>query len=158
MAYMQINANNNLNTLDVVIMMWMAFASFRQFLLEVDMSVMRTFVTVVEREGCHGDETKMMPRQHSDDLVAHGDTGEKGSGCECVMQEDGVLPDTGFPHIDGKATRNSQRTTRTRCNHEHLIHHTTFIHGRRLGGYTFQGSILKWLEFVEEEVVLVTIV
>ena len=116
---------------------------------------MRAFVTVVERKGCHDDETEMMPRQHSEDPVAHGDTGAKGSGC--VMQEDGVLPDTGFPHVDGKATRNSQGTTRTRCNHEHLIHHTTFIHGRRLGGYTFQGSILERFEFVEEVVVLVTV-
>lgn len=62
------------------------------FLLKVDMSVMRAFVTMVERKGCHGDETEMMPRQHSDDPVAHGDTGAKGSGFECVMQEDGVLP------------------------------------------------------------------
>ena len=74
------------------------------------------------------------------------------------MQEDGVLPDTGFPHVDGKAMRNSQRTTRTRCNHEHLKHHTTFVHERRLGGYTFQGSILEGFEFVEEVVVLVTVV
>ena len=44
-----------------------------------------------------------MPRQHSDDPVAHGDTGAKGSGCECVMQEDGVLPDSGFRHDGGKA-------------------------------------------------------
>ena len=99
-----------------------------------------------------------MPWQHSDDLVAHGDTGAKGSGCECVMQDDGVLPDTRFPHVDGKATRNSQRTTRTRCNHDHLIHHTTFVHGRRLGGYTFQGSILERFEFVEEIVVFMMVV
>jgi len=35
----------------------------------------------------------------------------------------GVLPDSGFPHVDGKATRNSQRTTRTQCNHDHLLQH-----------------------------------
>ena len=58
---------------------------------------------MVERKGCHGDETKMMPRQHSDDPVAHGDTGAKGNGCECVVQEDGVPPDSGFPHDGGKA-------------------------------------------------------
>ena len=126
---------------------------FMQFLLKVDLSMMRAFVTVVERKGCYGDETKIMPRQHSDDPVAHVDTGAKGSGCECVMQEDGVLPDTGFPHVDGKATRNSQRTTRTRYNHEHLIHHITFVPGRRLSGYTLQGSTLERFEFVEEVVV-----
>ena len=60
---------------------------------------------MVERKGCHGDETEMMPRQHSDDPVAHGDTGAKGSGCECVMQQDGVLPDTGFPRVDDGVKR-----------------------------------------------------
>ena len=54
-------------------------------------------VTVVERKGWHGDETEMMSRQHFDDPVAHGDTGAKGSRCECVMQEDGVRPVTGCP-------------------------------------------------------------
>ena len=57
------------------------------------------------------------------------------------MQDDGVLPNTGFPHVDGKATRSLQRTTRTRCNHEHLIHHSTFVHGRRLDGYTFEACV-----------------
>ena len=42
------------------------------------------------------------------------DTGAKGSGSECVMQDDGVIPVAGFPRVDGMATRNSQRTTRTR--------------------------------------------
>ena len=60
-------------------MMQMTFASFMHFLLKVDMSVMRAFVTMVERKGCHGDETEMMPRQHSDDHVAHGDTGGRGN-------------------------------------------------------------------------------
>ena len=58
---------------------------------------------MVERKWCHDEETEMMPRQHSDDPIAYGDTGAKGSGCECVMQEDGVLPDSGFPHDGGKA-------------------------------------------------------
>ena len=99
-----------------------------------------------------------MPRQQSNDSVAHGDTGAKESWCECDMQDDGVLLNAGFPHVDGKATRSSQRTTRTWCNHEHLIHHSTFVHDRRLSGYTFQGSILERFEFVEEVVVLVMVV
>ena len=37
--------------------------------------------------------------------------------------------------------------------------HTSLnIHDRRLSGYTFQGSILERFEFVEEVVVLVTVV
>ena len=58
---------------------------------------------MVERKGATATNSKMMPWQHSDDPVAHGDTGAKGSGCECVMQEDGVLLDSGFPHDGGKA-------------------------------------------------------
>ena len=60
---------------------------------------------MVERKGYHSDETEMTPRQHSDDPVAHGDTGAKGSGCNCVMQEDGVIPVTGFPRVDGGVKR-----------------------------------------------------
>ena len=48
--------------------------------------------------------------------VAHRDTDAKGSGSECVMQDDGVIPVAGFPRVDGMATRNSQRTTPTRGN------------------------------------------
>ena len=85
----------------------------------------------------------MVPRQHIGDPVAHRDTGAKGSGCECVMQDDGVIPVAGFPRVDDMATRNSQRTTRTRCNHEHLIHDSTFVHGHRIGGYTFEACVSK---------------
>ena len=78
------------------------YAIFMKMLIR---SFYEAFVTVVERKGCHGDETEMMPRQHSDDPVAHGDTGAKGSGCECVMQQDGMLPDTGFPWVDNGVKR-----------------------------------------------------
>ena len=64
------------------------------------------------------------------------------------MQDGGVFLITGFPRVDGKAMRKSQRTTRTRCNHEHLIHHTTFVHGRRLGLY-LQSVRTGRFEFVE---------
>ena len=40
-------------------------------------------------------------------------------------------------------------TIRARSKHEHLIQHTTFVHGRRLEGYTFEGCVIgavrvKW--------------
>ena len=73
-------------------------------------------------------ETKGVPRQrirnnavqHSDDPVAHRDTGAKGSGCECVMQEDGVLPDSGFPHDGGKA-KEGLRATNNSDTEQHTV-------------------------------------
>ena len=95
------------------------------------MHVMRAFVIVVERKGCHCEETEMMPRQHSDDPVAHGDTGAKGSGCECVMQEDGVIPVTGFPRVDGVATKRNNYRSRADTTSKHASHTThAFVHGR----------------------------
>ncbi|EMS48012.1 hypothetical protein TRIUR3_01859 [Triticum urartu] len=55
----------------------------------------------------------------------------------------GVLPDSRFPHVDGKAMRNSQRTTRTQCNHDprtqcnhdHLLQHM----------HSFTGVVSVWL-------------
>ena len=48
----------------------------------------------------------MMSRQHSDDPVAHGDTGAKGSGCECVMQ--GWWGDPGYRVPTGQRRRNEE--------------------------------------------------
>ena len=52
---------------------------------------------------------------------------------EHVMQDGGVIPATRSPCVDGKATRNAQGTTRTRCKHEHLIHHMHSFTDGRLG-------------------------
>ena len=85
----------------------------------------------------------MMPRQHSDDPVAHGDTGAKGSGCECVMQEDGVLPDSGFPH-DGDKAKEGLRATNNSDTEQHtvqLIHRKHSVHGRSSRGYTFEACV-----------------
>ena len=93
----QFKANNNFKHLNVVIMMRMTYTSLFNFYENVDMRVMRAFVTVVEREGCHGDEMEMMPRQHSDDPVVHGDTGAKEQVCGCAehAKDGGVIPNSG---------------------------------------------------------------
>ena len=70
---------------------------------------------MAEGKRCHSGEMEIVPRQHSDDPVAHGDTDAKGSWCECDMQDDGVLADTGFPHVCDKAKEGQRApTVRTR--------------------------------------------
>ena len=55
------------------------------------------------------------------------------------------------------ATGNMQETRRARCKREHFIQHTTFVHGRRLGGYTFEACIFGTDQVGVEEVVEVDI-
>ena len=50
--------------------------------------------TTVKRKWCHGN----IPVP-----VTHGGTGAKGSGRERVMQDGGVIPDSGFPRDGGMA-------------------------------------------------------
>ena len=57
---------------------------------------------MAERKGCHGSETKMVPRQHSVP-VAHGDTGAKEVSVSVSCKDGGVLPDSGFPRYGGMA-------------------------------------------------------
>ena len=58
------------------------------------MRVVRAFVNMVERKGCHGNETGMMPRQHS----GSGNSMEKPMQRRSVRMratDGGALPDTG---------------------------------------------------------------
>ena len=46
------------------------------------------------------------------------------------MQDGGVLPDTGFPRVDGMANEEERAmTTQTRFEHEHLIQHAFVLGG-----------------------------
>ena len=88
--------------------------------------------------------TEMVPRQHSDDPVAHEDTDAKGSRCECVMQgwwgAPGNRVPTGRRH--GKRGGACKRQIVTRCKHEHLMHRKHSFSEGHLGGYTFEACIL----------------
>src|SRR3954469_3083313 len=97
----------------------------------------------------------MMPRQH----IGFGSSWRYRCKRKCVDVQN-MLEMVGCSRLPGSHGLVAWKrvTIRTRCKHEHLIHHTTFVHGRRLGGYTFQGIILERFEFVEEVVVLVTVV
>ena len=55
--------------------------------------------TAVKRKWCHGN----IPVP-----VAHGDTGAKEVGVSVSCKDGGVIPATGPPCGDGKATRNAQ--------------------------------------------------
>ena len=57
------------------------------------------FVTVVERKGCHGDETETVPWQHS----GSGNSTEMPMKRKCdrskSRKDGGMIPDTGFPWV-----------------------------------------------------------
>ena len=40
---------------------------------------MKHLVTMAEQKGCHGGDTEMVPRQHSDDPTTHHDVGANES-------------------------------------------------------------------------------
>lgn len=100
-----------------------------------------------KEKGCHGNDnengatatlTKTVPRQRSG----------SGNSIEIPMQrrsvrmhakDGGVIPDSGFPRMDGMAMRTKQVTTRTRCKHRvQLIHRKHSPTDGHLGGYTFE--------------------
>ena len=83
--------------------MRMTYASYMQFLWrcwhEQDMEHL---ATMAEWKGCHDGETKMVPRQH----IVSGNSRTyrcKRSGREHVMQDGGVIPNSGFPRDGGMA-------------------------------------------------------
>ena len=84
-----------------------------------------------------------MPRQHIRKWchgnisvpVAHRDTSAKGSERERVMQDGGVIPDSGFPRDGGMANEEHAQNKRAWCKHiVHLIHARASHHGH-LGLY-----------------------
>ena len=109
-----------LNILNVFIMMRMTYTSLWNIYENVDMSTLWSIwspwwnekgATAAKQKWCHGnisenDATatypKMMPRQH----IGSGSSPRyqcKGSGRERVMQDGGVIPDSGFPRDGGMA-------------------------------------------------------
>ena len=92
---------------------------------------MKHLVTLAERKGCHGGETKMVPRQHSG----------PGNSSEIPMQTRsvrmcgtrkrwGVIPDTGCPTRRRHGKRGTcNDLSRTRCKHG-ISYNKAFIHGR----------------------------
>ena len=104
---------------------------------------------MVERKGCHDDETEMVPWQHS----GSGNSIEMPVKRKCDGSESrkdgGVIPDTRFPRVDGMANEGRRvMTTRTQCKRGHHIRHA-FVHGGWSGSYTFQGCISRRNESVQ---------
>ena len=83
----------------------------------------------------------MMPRQHSADPAAHGDTGAKGKVTEaCHARMVGCSRIPGVPHDGGKAKEglratNNSDTEQTRASHTPHMHSSTGGRSRR---YTFK--------------------
>ena len=77
-----------LDILNVVIMMRMTYASFKQFYENVDMSMLWSIWSPWRNErGATATITKMVPRQHSDDPTTHWDTSAKESVDVRYMQK-----------------------------------------------------------------------
>ena len=114
---------------------------------------MKHLVTMAERKGCQGGETKMVPRQHSG----------PGNSIEIPIQERSVRmsvsrkrwwDDPGYrvPMVlrHGKTRRNMQESIRdmvqTRASHTSLMHS---FHGWSSRGYTFEACISGRFKNVE---------
>ena len=149
--------------------MRMTYTSFMQFYENVDMSMLWSICRHGGRKkvprrwnknGATATYPKMMRRQHirkwcHDNIsvpVARGDTGAKGSECERVMQDGGVIPVTGFPRFIGMANEEECAwSKRARCKHRvHLIQHMHSVHGRSSSrDYTFEACVFGAVRVVE---------
>ena len=134
MLFSNLKQTTILNILIVVIMMRMTCASFMQFLLKVDKSIMKHLSPWWKEKGCHRDDNETVPRQRSG----------SGNSIEIPVQRkcDGSVtcdrrwgaPGYRVPTWRWQGKRGKRApTNRARCKHEHLIHHNAFIHGGRLG-------------------------
>ena len=100
------------------------------------------YVIVAERKDATATITETVPRQHSGSGNSIEIPMQRRSVRNMTSRDGGVISDTEFPHVGGKAKEGRRASTisdsrRTRV---HLIHHTTCIRfvGHRLGGYTFE--------------------
>ena len=109
---------------------------------------------MAEGKRCHGGETKMVPRQHSDDPTTRREVGAKESGRERAMQDGGVLPNSGFPLDDGMAKEGHCKDNSITVQNASISYNTqAFVHGRSSRGYTSEACILGQNEFEVEVVV-----
>ena len=123
---------------------------FMKFYENVDMSRLRG---ICHRGGIERGATamnlKMMSRLHigSDSSWRYRCKRKNDGSVLSKMVGCSRLP--GVPHDGGKETRNVQGSNRAWCKHGvHLIHHTTYVHGSRLGLY-LQSVQTGRFEFVE---------
>ena len=143
-----------LNILDVVII-WCGWHMqvLCNFIKMLTWAWYETFVTVVERKGCHGNDnrngvttttTEMVPRQHSDDPTTHWDTDAKEQVCGCAEH----AKDGGAILVIGHGKRGGMwTTTRTLCKHEHLIPQKYSFSDDRLGVIPSKRVFSKPVEF-----------
>ena len=95
---------------------------------------------MAEQKGCHGGETKMVPRQLPVP-VTHGDTGAKG-GVRMHARMVGWSRIPGVPHNGGMAVEERAKTIRSRC--KTRASHSTHAFGPRTSSRcsTFEACVL----------------
>ena len=94
--------------------MRMTYASFMHFIMKMLTWACYEVLSPWRNErGATATTTKMVPRQHSDDLITHWDTGGKEQVCGCAKhaEDGGVLPDSGFPRYGGMAIEERAKTS-----------------------------------------------
>ena len=112
---------------------------FMQFLLKVDKSIMKHLSPWWKEKGCHGNDngngaTATFRFWYSIEIPM-----QRGS-VRMRAKDGGALPDTGFPHVGGKA-KEGQRApiVRTRGKTRvHLIQHACVRSRASSQGYTFE--------------------
>ena len=130
--------------------MRMTYTSFMQFYENVDMSMLWSIWSPWwNKRGATTTTTKMVPRQHSGDLTTRRDVGAKESVDVRNMQKMvGWSRITGFPRVDDMANEEERaKTSRTRCKHGYLIHHSC-IRSRRSSRWLYLRRVQPgWDEF-----------
>ena len=95
-----------LDILNVVIMMRMTYARFKQFYENVDMKMIRSIWSPWQKElGATAMKTETMPWQRPGSDNSLSDRCKRRCGCAEHAKDGGVIPVTGFPRDDGITTR-----------------------------------------------------
>ena len=122
-------------------MMRMTWASFMRVLKKMLIRALYgAYVIVAERKDATATITETVPRQRSGSGNSIEMPMQKKRRRGRVMQDDGVIPVAGFPRVDGMATRNSQRTTRTRGNTWFNSYIASICSRTSSRGYTFEAG------------------
>ena len=92
------------------------------------------YVIVAERKDATATITETVPRQHSGSGNSIEIPMQRRSVRNVTSRDGGVISDTEFPHVGGKAKEGRRASTiQARSKHEHLIHHLQAFSDGRLG-------------------------
>ena len=141
MSFSSLKQTTILNILNVIIMMWMTYARFKQFYENVDMSMIRGICRHGGRKKrCHGGETEMVPRQHP----GSGSSWRYWCKRKCADVRN-MLEMVGCSRLPGSLGLVAWKrvTNRTRCKRCISYNTHALVHGRSSCHYTFEACIFE---------------